>query len=178
MRHEIQLVGKGGQGVRLASTILSRACGIYDGKNVVETHLYGAEARGGLSESELVMSEGDIYYVKVQEPDFLVALSQYAYDVYSDSVKNDGTIIGDEFYVESFDSNDTRLKLFPLTRVALDVVGALIAVNVVSLAVLSVLDPFLNTESVRKAVSDVIKKKFVAKNLEAFDKGLELIGGQ
>lgn len=178
MRHEIQLVGKGGQGVRLASTILSRACGIYDGKNVVETHLYGAEARGGLSESELVMSEDDIYYVKVQEPDFLVALSQFAYDVYADSVKDNGTIIADEFYVELYDVNDPRIKLFPLTRVALDVVGALIAVNVVALAVLSSLDPFLNIGSVRKALSDVIKKQFVLKNLEAFDKGLELIGGE
>jgi len=174
MRHEIQLVGIGGQGVRLASTILSRACGIYDGKNVAETHLYGAEARGGLSESELVMSDGDIYYVKVQNPDYLIALSQFAYDEYSHQVKDEGTIIADDFYIESYDVNDTRLKLFPLTRIALDVVGSKIAVNVVSLGVLSALDSFLNPESMRKAVEDLIKERFVEKNLIAFDKGFEI----
>lgn len=174
MRHEIQLVGIGGQGVRLASTILSRACGIYDGKNIAETHLYGAEARGGLSESELVMSDGDIYYVKVQNPDYLIALSQFAYDEYSHLVKVEGTIIADDFYVESYDVNDTRLKLFSLTRVALDEVGTKIAVNVVSLGVLSALDSFLNPESMRKSVGDLIKKRFVEKNLIAFDKGFEI----
>lgn len=174
MRHEIQLVGKGGQGVRLASSILSRACGIYDGKNLVETHLYGAAARGGLSESELVISGEEIYYVKVQNPDFLVALSQDAYDEYGAAVKDDGMIIADEFYVKNYNAEDKRLAMFPLTRTALDVVGALIAVNVVTLGVLSALDPELSPESVRSAIKDLVAGKYLDKNLKAFDKGLEL----
>lgn len=174
MRHEIQLVGKGGQGMRVASSILSLACGVYDGKNVAETHLYGAEARGGLSQSELVISDEEIYYVKVQFPDILLALSQYAYDTYAESVKEDGLILADEFYVEEYEENDERLRLLPLTRTALDIVEALIAVNVVSLGVMSAVDPVLNYESVKKGVKEKIKKQFLEKNLEAFEEGFEI----
>ncbi len=176
MRREIQLVGQGGQGIRLAGSILSRAFGIYDEKNIVETHLYGAAARGGLSESELVVSDEEIYYVKVENPDLLLALSQRAYDEYSDSVKDSGTILADEFYVKKYKRDDNRLILYPLTRIALDTAGSLIAVNVVSLGALSALDPFLSPKSVRNAIKDTIKKEFVDKNLAAFDKGFELVG--
>ncbi|MCK4226237.1 2-oxoacid:acceptor oxidoreductase family protein [candidate division WOR-3 bacterium] len=178
MRREIQLVGHGGQGVRLAGSILSRACGIYDKKNIAETHLYGAAARGELSESELIISDGEIYYVKVESPDVLLALTQDAYDDFRGSVRDDGLIIADDFYVEEYDASDKKLRLFPLTRVALDVVGALIAVNVVALGVISVLDPLITPESVRLAIKDKIKKAYLDKNLKAFERGLKLGEGK
>ncbi len=174
MRHEIQMIGQGGQGIRLAGAIIARACGIYDEKNIVETHLYGAAARGGLSESELIVSEEEIYYVKVQNPDVLLALSQRAYDEFGDPVKDSGMILADEFYVKEYRKDDNRLTLYPLTRVALDTVGSLIAVNVVSLGLLCALDPVINPESTVKAIRDLIAEKHLSKNLKAFEKGYEL----
>lgn len=174
MRHEIQLVGQGGQGIRLAGAILARAFGIYDKKNIVETHLYGAAARGGLSESELVVSDEEIYYVKVQNPDVLIALSQRAYDDFSEPVKNSGVILADDFYVKNFKGNDKRLTLYPLTRIALDTTGSLIAVNVVSLGLISALYSVINVESMRKAIRDLIREKHLSKNLEAFEEGYKL----
>ncbi|NIV43415.1 2-oxoacid:ferredoxin oxidoreductase subunit gamma, partial [Candidatus Bathyarchaeota archaeon] len=42
---EIRIAGLGGQGVVLAGQLLAKAA-VYDGKHVVQTQSYGAEARG------------------------------------------------------------------------------------------------------------------------------------
>ena len=49
-RIEVRICGLGGQGVVLAGQILGLAA-VYDGKNVVQTQSYGAEARGRREEA-------------------------------------------------------------------------------------------------------------------------------
>ncbi|MEK7871409.1 MAG: 2-oxoacid:acceptor oxidoreductase family protein, partial [Nitrospirota bacterium] len=61
-RYEIRLSGSGGQGLILAGIILAEAAGIYDKKYVVQTQSYGPEARGGVSKSEIVISDEEIDY--------------------------------------------------------------------------------------------------------------------
>jgi len=54
LRVEIRISGLGGQGVVLAGYILGKAA-VYDGKNVVQTQSYGAEARGSAAKSEQLL---------------------------------------------------------------------------------------------------------------------------
>ena len=61
-RFEIRLSGSGGQGLVLAGVIIAEAVSTLDGKNVVQTQSYGPEARGGASRTDLVISDGEIYY--------------------------------------------------------------------------------------------------------------------
>ena len=63
-RYEIRLSGSGGQGMIFAGTVLAEAMGVEEGKNVCQTQSYGPEARGGASRSDLVVSQGEIYYPK------------------------------------------------------------------------------------------------------------------
>jgi len=57
MKYSVRLTGSGGQGIILASIILAEAAGIYDGKNVVQSQVYGAAARGEISKADVIISD-------------------------------------------------------------------------------------------------------------------------
>ena len=89
---EIRIGGSGGQGVVLAAQILGKAA-ILDGKNALQTQAYGAEARGSLSKSEVIVSDGKIGFPAVRRPDILIAMNQEALDKLLKDLKDDGTLI-------------------------------------------------------------------------------------
>ena len=78
MRTEIRIGGFGGQGVILAGIILGKAASLFDEKEAVQTQSYGPEARGGASKCEVVISDSEVDYPKVQSPDILIAMSNEA----------------------------------------------------------------------------------------------------
>ena len=63
---EIRLSGSGGQGLILGGIILAEAA-IMEDKNAVQSQSYGPEARGGASKAEVIVSDGQIYYPKVEK---------------------------------------------------------------------------------------------------------------
>ena len=46
------------------------------GCNVAHSQSYGAQARGGISQSEVVIAEAEILYPMVEEPNVVISLSQ------------------------------------------------------------------------------------------------------
>ena len=62
---EIELAGEGGQGVVLAAIILADAAATFDGRFAAQSASYGPEARGGLTKSEVVISDHEIDYPRV-----------------------------------------------------------------------------------------------------------------
>ena len=63
-RLDVRICGLGGQGVVLAGQILGRAA-VYDGRNVVQTQSYGAEARGSAAKSEVIIADNKIGFPTV-----------------------------------------------------------------------------------------------------------------
>ena len=59
----------------MAGIIVGKAASLFDGINAVQTQSYGPEARGGASKCEVVISDEEINYPKVESPDILVAMS-------------------------------------------------------------------------------------------------------
>jgi 2-oxoglutarate ferredoxin oxidoreductase subunit gamma len=98
-RFEVRLAGTGGQGAILAGIILAEAA-ILDGKNVVQTQSYGPEARGGASRSEIVISDHEIDYPKVLEPDITLCMSQEGCDRYGNQTREGGLLILDADHVD------------------------------------------------------------------------------
>ncbi len=76
MRHEVRFSGFGGQGIILSAVILGRAAALYDEKYVVQTQVYGPEARGGASMSAVIIDDEPILFPKVRDPDTYVIMSQ------------------------------------------------------------------------------------------------------
>ncbi len=148
-RYEVRLAGTGGQGAILAGIILAEAA-IREGKNVVQTQSYGPEARGGASRSEVVISEQEIDYPKVLEPDITLCMSQEACDRYGNQTREGGLLILDADHVNR--APTTRAVRVRLTSLAREETGRGITANVIALGLLTGLTGIVSRESLEHAV--------------------------
>jgi 2-oxoglutarate ferredoxin oxidoreductase subunit gamma len=62
-----------------AAIILAEAAVIYEGMNATQSQTYGAAARGGSTRSDIIISDSEIYFPEVDQPNILVCLTQEAY---------------------------------------------------------------------------------------------------
>jgi len=172
-RFEVRIAGFGGQGVVTAGYVLGQGACLFDGKNATMTQSYGPEARGGACRSEVVISDEAIDFPKVAKPDVLVAMSQEAYLLYCDDVKDGGTIILDEDLV-SLEEKKKGIKYFkvPATQIA-EQLGNRIVANVVMLGAVTGLTQVVSVEAMEKAVK-ARWPKYSELNLKALEKGIEL----
>ena len=173
-RIEVRISGLGGQGVVLAGEILGRAA-VYDGKHVVQTQSYGAEARGSAAKSEVIISDSKIGFPKVRKCDILVAMSQSAVEKHLKDLKK-GVLIADEDTVKHIPKTKAKLFRIPATRVAKTELKSGIYTNVVLLGALLRITGIITVESIEKAIGDVVPRESLEKNIKGFKRGLELVG--
>lgn len=173
MRLEIRFAGFGGQGIIKSGITIAAAASLYGGKNAVQTQSYGPESRGGACKSEVIISEGEIDFPKVVSPDFLIAMSQHAYNEYAESVKTGGTIIIDPDMVPK-EKNLKDVKVFrvPATKIA-EEIGKRIVANIVMLGAFVAITKILDKEAVKKSVRINVPKGTEEINITAFEKGYE-----
>ena len=170
---EIRIGGSGGQGVVLAAQILGKAA-VFDGRNVLQTQAYGAEARGSLAKSEVIISDNKIGFPAVRRSDILVAMSQEALNVLLKDLKETGILILDGASVKI--QPETRAKVYslPLTETAKKELGEAFYANMVMLGALTQITSIVNEESMEKAIRENVSKETIETNLKAFRKGLDL----
>ena len=173
MRVEIRFAGFGGQGIIKSGIIVAAAASIYGGKNAVQTQSYGPESRGGACKSEVVISEEEIDFPKVVEPDVLVLMSQHAYNEYTDSVKSGGTVIIDpDMIPREKDLGDVKVFRVPATRIA-EELGKRIVANIVMLGAFAAITEMLGADAVKESIKANIPRGTEELNLKAFEKGYE-----
>ena len=170
-QYEIRLAGAGGQGMILAGLILAEAAAIYDGKNASQSQSYGAEARGGASKSEVIISDSQIIYPKVTTADLLLCMSQEACDRYSRELKEDGALIVDSVNVERVPSD--RAYRVPITKIAEEATGRRITANMVALGLVVGLTGIVSQRAIEATVSARAPKGTEEMNLKALAAGLE-----
>ena len=115
-QREMRLAGLGGQGLILAGIIVAEAAGIHEGKEVAQTQAYGAEARGGFSRSDVVIRDEPILFPKASKLDFLLAMSQSAYEENLPSLKKGGTLLVDSTYVSEV--SGAHIYAIPFSKIA------------------------------------------------------------
>lgn len=172
-RIEIRIGGHGGQGVVLAGQILGKAA-VYDGKNALQTQTYGAEARGSLARSEVIIADGEIGFPAVRKCDVLVAMNQKSLDVHLKHLKENGILVVDTSGVESVP--ETKAKIFKVsaTETAKKTFGESIYANMIMLGALTKITRIVSEESVENAIKENAPEKTVKANLIAYRKGLQL----
>ncbi|MGB9778214.1 MAG: hypothetical protein C0193_02285 [Candidatus Bathyarchaeota archaeon] len=173
MRIEIRFAGFGGQGIIKSGIITATAACIYSGKNAVQTQSYGPESRGGACKSEVVISEEEIDFPKVVEPEILVVMSQHAYNEYAENVKTGGTIILDPDMVPH-EKEIKNVKIFkvPATKIA-EELGRKIVANIAMLGAFVAITGVLDKEAVKESIKVNVPKGTEELNLKAFEKGYE-----
>lgn len=171
---EVRISGLGGQGVVLAGQILGRAA-IYDGKNVVQTQSYGAEARGSIAKSEVMISDDKIGFPMIRRCDILVAMNQEALDRHLKDLKEDGVLIVDITYVKKIPETKAKISKIPATEHAEKTFGDKIYANMLMLGALTKVTGIVSEKAMKKAIQDAVTKKIATINKEAYEKGKQLI---
>ena len=170
-RKEVRFTGFGGQGMAVIGNILGRAAAVYDGKQATMTQSYGPEARGGASSSQVIISDGRIFYPYVIESDILVGMSQEGYDKHRSSLKKTGVLLYDEDLVTLHPEEAAEhIHAIPATRYA-EELGRKIVANIVMLGFLSGITELVSQDALKKAIADSVPKPTIQLNLKAFDRG-------
>ena len=112
---EILITGFGGQGIVLTGNILGKAATLYDNKHATMTQSYGPEARGGSCSSQVIISEEEILFPYVENPQILICMSQDGFNKNRDSLINGGLLIWDSDLVE-VSQLDERWILYNIHR--------------------------------------------------------------
>jgi 2-oxoglutarate ferredoxin oxidoreductase subunit gamma len=173
MRVEVRFAGFGGQGIIKSGIIVAAAACIHAGKNSVQTQSYGPESRGGACKSEVVISEQEIDFPKVVQPDILILMSQHAYNEYATDIKPDGTVILDPDMIPTEKGiENARVFRVPATKIA-EELGRRIVANIVMLGAFIAITKLLDENAVKESIKENIPKGTEELNLTAFEKGYE-----
>ena len=169
---EIRLSGSGGQGLILAGVILAEAA-LIDGKRAIQSQSYGPEARGGSSKAEVIISDNEIDFVKVQKCDMLLCLTQAAYDKYGKDFTR--LLIIDKDLNVKYPEPEKVVRI-PILDTALEKLGKPMVANIVALGAVNGVLNLVSKESLVSAVISRVPKGTEELNKRALESGYELVG--
>lgn len=189
MTKSIKLVGVGGQGTILATTLLSAAL-VDAGYDVKMSEIHGMSQRGGSVSSEIRYGE-KVYSPVIMKgnADILVSFEQMEAARHVDYLKKDGILVvnnhkinsmvtlnGKVKYPESImDELSKKVKTYQVDATSLAIeLGNSKVMNVIMLGAL-VRALGLEDLNFEKAIKENVKEKFIELNLQAFKTGLQQI---
>lgn len=170
---EIRFGGSGGQGVVLAAQILGKAA-VLDGRNVLQTQAYGAEARGSMAKSEVIISDGKIGFPAVRKCDILVAMNQESINTLIKDLKENGILIVDSTNVTDIPETKAQVHKIPITETAKKTFGESFYANMIMVGAFIKLTKLVSSEAMEKTIRENVSKKTIENNIKAFKRGLEL----
>lgn len=173
-KYRMVFTGSGGQGVITAAIILAEAAVLHEDLIAVQSQIYGAEARGGATRSDIIISEEDVDYPKVLQPSILVCLTQLAYSTYSQIIRPGGLLITDTRYVKTHRKTDAQQKEFPIYQTVMDQIGRPIVFNICMLGVVIGLTDMINPDSIMKVLETRLPEHSLALNQKALELGIQL----
>lgn len=171
---EIRLTGSGGQGIILATIILAEAA-IEAGKYTAQSQSYGPEARGGLCKAEVIIDEDAIGFTKVQNPTFLMALTQASLDKFAQSVDKDCVILVDSSLEVPEYLDPAKVTKAPILETAAKKVGKAFTANIVAVAAINELLDLVDFAHLKTAVLGHVPKGTETINELALNEGRALI---
>jgi 2-oxoglutarate ferredoxin oxidoreductase subunit gamma len=166
--------GSGGQGVITAAIILAEASVLLENLNAVQTQIYGAAARGGATRTDVVISDAEIYYPKVDQANVLVCLTQEAYMKFSPIIRPGGLLLTDTRYVHIERTVDAIHKELPMYQTVMDKIGKPIVFNICMLGAVTALTGVVRQESLMKILEGRIPPAFLELNRKALELGFQL----
>ena len=166
--------GSGGQGVITASIILAEAAVLHENLNAVQSQSYGAEARGGATRSDVIISDSTIDYPKVIQPNVLVCLTQDAYNKFYPIIRPGGLLITDLRFVKTQKKVDAQQRELPMYESVINKIQKPIVFNICMLGSVIRMTELIAPESIMKVLETRIPSDFLEMNRKALDLGLSL----
>jgi 2-oxoglutarate ferredoxin oxidoreductase subunit gamma len=166
--------GSGGQGVITAAIILAEAAVLCENLNAVQSQSYGAEARGGATRSDVIISDSVIHFPKVIQPNVLVCLNQNSYNKFYPIIRPGGLLITDPRFVQTEKKVDAQQKELVMYETVTAKSGKPSVFNICMLGAVIALTELIKPESIMKVLEHRIPKDFLDMNRRALDIGLAL----
>jgi 2-oxoglutarate ferredoxin oxidoreductase subunit gamma len=173
VKNEIRLSGSGGQGLITAGIILAKAA-IHEKMRVTQSQSYGPESRGGASRADVIISNGKFYFPEATNFDILLSLNQESCDKYSANLKEDGILIADSSAVKNIGFLEANIFEVPFTEICQEKLGTALPTNIMSLAFMVRLTDIVSGASLKKAVEETVKERFLEMNNKAIKIGFKL----
>ncbi len=166
--------GSGGQGVITAAIILAESAVLHENLTAVQSQSYGPEARGGATRSDVIISDAEIRFPKVIQPNVLVCLTQEAYNKFFPIIRPGGLLVTDPRYVEASRKIDARQREIPMYQTVMEKIGKPIVLNICMLGAIIGLTELVSPVSVMKVLESRIPPGFLEMNRESLDLGIKL----
>lgn len=170
-RYRFLLSGSGGQGIITMAILLAEAAVLYEGLVAVQSQSYGPEARGGATRSDVIISDSEIYFPKVNQPNVLVALTDEAAGKYLPLIRPGGMCLYDSDLVHLTKPIDAKRVGLPMLHSVKETFGGKTqALNICVLGALATLTDAVQLDSIEK----VLESRFAAVHHENNSKALHL----
>ena len=173
-RSRLVFSGSGGQGVITAAILLAKAAVLFEGKNATQSQSYGAAARGGATRSDVLISESDIYFPKVVQPNILVSLTQESYNTFSGIIRPGGLLLVDTRFVSIEKKVDAKHISLPMYETVMEKIGKPIVFNICMLGTLLGATGLVQAQSILKVLETSIPRDFMDMNKKALELGMEM----
>ncbi len=170
-RCRIVFSGSGGQGIVTASIILAEAAVLHQGLIAVQSQSYGAEARGGVVRSDLIITDTEIRFPKVIQPNVLVCLTQKSYNEFSSLIRPNGLLLTDRHYVKQEKKVDARQVALDMYNEVINEIGKPVVYNICVLGALITLTPLVKPESILKVLESRFQDDLLDLNKQALKLG-------
>jgi 2-oxoglutarate ferredoxin oxidoreductase subunit gamma len=170
---QIRLCGFGGQGIVLAGVIMGQA-GINDGRWVAGSSSYGAQARGGYTSSDVVISDKPITFPHVLSADILIAMSQEAYDQYIEDIAPQAAILFEQQLVTPRIIQGITQQGIPATMRAMEVMGQKQVATIVMLGAAVTATGIVSRKSMLSAIQSTVGDRFLEVNIKSVELGFSL----
>lgn len=172
-RTEFRLSGSGGQGIITAGIILAEAA-VSEGLNAIQSQSYGPEARGGSSRSEVVVSSEPIDYPKATTPDYLLCLTQEAFNTYALKADPDTKVLADALVDTS--GLGREVVTAPIVEYAETNLKPLVS-NMIALGFLTAYTGVVSREHAKAAMLARVPKGTEELNTKAIEAGFSFADG-
>ena len=166
----IMIRGIGGQGVKLAGTIIGEAA-MLSGRHAVLSTKYGSAITGGETRSEIKVSTEKIIYPRVTDIDVYVALTLDDLENYFESLLY---ITSSEVAKDIPEPIKDKIILAPMITIAFEKLGTRKVFNMVLVGILNQLFALADNDSFIKAIKELTPKKFHDSNINAYNIGMNI----
>jgi 2-oxoglutarate ferredoxin oxidoreductase subunit gamma len=173
-RMRMVFTGSGGQGVITAAIIFAEAAVIHEGLNATQSQAYGAAARGGSTRSDIIVSDEEINYPWVIQPNMLVCLTQEAYNTYASIIRPGGMLLTDSRFVKQERKVDAWQVELPMYKSVIDEIGKPIVFNICMLGAVVALTELVRPASIMAVLKQRIPAGFLEMNQKALDLGIAM----
>lgn len=169
---KIRLSGTGGQGVIKGAVILAEGA-LIDGSNATQSQVYGPESRGGSTRAEVNISDKEILFPKVENPNLLLCMSPEAYDKYAKDLIPGGILVLDGEVGAGKEIPGVKIYRCPITEICREAMGSELSANVVALGVLNGIADLVSYDAMVESLQRNFKPKVAEINVKAYQLGLD-----